>query len=76
MSEKENTFEENLAKLEELVKRLEAGNLDLDESLEIYESAIELREKCRKFLEESERKVQALMVKANGEMKKEEFTVQ
>ena len=76
MSEKENTFEENLAKLEELVKKLEAGNLDLDESLEIYESAIELREKCRKFLEDSERKVQALMVKASGEVEKEEFRVQ
>ena len=76
MSEKENTFEETLAKLEELVKKLEAGNLDLDESLEIYESAIELREKCRKFLEESERKVQALMVKASGEVEKEEFRVQ
>ena len=76
MSEKENTFEESLAKLEELVKKLEAGNLDLDESLEIYESAIELREKCRKFLEESDRKVQALIAKANGEVDKGDFKVQ
>ena len=75
MSENESTFEENLAKLEELVRKLESGDLDLDESLEIYESAIELREKCRKFLEESDRKVQALMAKANGEVKKEEFKV-
>ena len=74
MSEKENTFEENLAQLEELVRKLEAGNLDLDESLKIYEDAIELREKCRKFLEESERKVQKLMETAQG-VKKEEFTV-
>ena len=66
MSDKENTFEENLAKLEELVKRLEAGNLDLDESLKIYEDAIVLRERCRKFLEESERKVQKLMETAQG----------
>lgn len=74
MSEKENTFEENLAQLEELVRKLEAGNLDLDESLKIYEDAIVLREKCRKFLEESERKVQKLMETAQG-VKKEEFTV-
>ena len=40
MSDKENTFEENLAELEALVKKLEAGNLDLDESLKIYEDAI------------------------------------
>ncbi|MBO4552694.1 MAG: exodeoxyribonuclease VII small subunit [Candidatus Methanomethylophilaceae archaeon] len=74
MTEKENTFEENLAQLEELVRKLEAGNLDLDESLKIYEDAIVLREKCRKFLEESERKVQKLMETAQG-VKKEEFTV-
>ena len=74
MSEKENTFEENLAKLEELVKKLEAGNLDLDESLKIYEDAIVLRERCRKFLEESERKVQKLMETAQG-VTKEEFKI-
>lgn len=74
MTEKENTFEENLAQLEELVKKLEAGNLDLDESLKIYEDAIVLRERCRKFLEESERKVQKLMETAQG-IKKEEFSV-
>ena len=74
MSEKENTFEENLAQLEELVRKLEAGNLDLDESLKIYEDAIVLREKCRKFLEESERKVQKLMETAQG-VKKEDFKI-
>ena len=74
MTEKENTFEENLAQLEELVRKLEAGNLDLDESLKIYEDAIVLRERCRKFLEESERKVEKLMETAQG-VKKEEFTV-
>ena len=74
MSEKESTFEENLAQLEELVKKLEAGNLDLDESLKIYEDAIVLRERCRKFLEESERKVQKLMETAQG-VTKEEFKI-
>ena len=74
MTEKESTFEENLAQLEELVKKLEAGNLDLDESLKIYEDAIVLRERCRKFLEESERKVQKLMETAQG-VTKEEFKI-
>ena len=74
MTEKENTFEENLAQFEELVRKLEAGNLDLDESLKIYEDAIVLRERCRKFLEESERKVEKLMETAQG-VKKEEFSV-
>ena len=75
MSEKEKTFEENLKELEALVKRLEDGELELDESLKIYEQAIEIRERCRKFLEESERKVQILMETAQG-VRKDEFTVQ
>ena len=75
MSEKEKSFEENLKELEALVKRLEDGELDLDESLKIYEQAIEIRERCRKFLEESERKVQILMETAQG-VRKDEFTVQ
>lgn len=74
MSENVKTFEENLKELEEKVRRLEAGNLDLDESLKIYEEAIVLRERCRKFLEESERKVQKLMETAQG-VTKEEFKI-
>ena len=64
-------FEEAIGKLEELVKRLEDGNLDLDESLEIYAQAVELRERCRKILDESERKVQKLMLTANGTVKED-----
>ncbi len=68
----EMSFEESMNKLEELVKKLEGGNLSLDESLSIYAEAVELRERCRKILDESERKVQKLMSAAEG-LKKEEF---
>ncbi len=70
----EMTFEEAITRLEELVKKLEAGNLDLDHSLEIYEQAVGLRTRCREILEDSERKVQKLMASANGNIK-EEFHV-
>ena len=66
---KEATFEENLKALEELVNELENGNLDLDKSLEIYEKAIVLRDKCRKFLDESERRVQKIMETSDGMIK-------
>jgi len=79
MSEKkinveEMTFEESLKALEELVKELETGGLDLDKSLEIYERAIVLRDRCKKILEESERKVQKLMETADG-VERSEFSV-
>ena len=66
MTKKEETFEESLKALEELVKELETGNLDLDKSLEIYERAIVLRDKCRKILDESERRVQKIMETSDG----------
>ncbi len=67
------SFEQSMSMLEELVKKLEGGNLDLDESLKVYENAVALREHCRKILDESDRKVQAIMETASG-TKKEDFT--
>jgi exodeoxyribonuclease VII small subunit len=59
-------FEESMAALEAMVKRLEAGGLDLDESLGIYEEAVALRDHCRRILEESERRVQTITETASG----------
>ena len=67
------SFEESMSLLEELVKKLEGGNLDLDESLKVYENAVALREHCRKILDESDRKVQAIMETASG-TRKEDFS--
>lgn len=69
------TFEESLSKLNELVDKLENGGLDLDKNIEIYEQAVVLRDRCRKILEESERKVQKLMETAEG-VRKEDFSVE
>ncbi|MCL2891071.1 MAG: exodeoxyribonuclease VII small subunit [Methanomassiliicoccaceae archaeon] len=72
MSEIEKmTFEESLKALEELVDKLENGSLDLDKSLEVYESAIKLRDHCRGILEKSERRVQKIMETAEGVRKEE-----
>lgn len=73
MTEKKErrTFEDDLRELEELVKRLEEGRLDLDESLKVYENAIMLRDRCRRFLDESERRVQKLMETSEGVVKED-----
>ena len=71
MTKEKETFEQNLKALEALVKELETGNLDLDKSLEIYEKAIVLRDKCRKILDESERRVQKIMETSNGAVKED-----
>ena len=69
------TFEESLKTLEQLVNELENGNLDLDKALEIYEKAIYLRERCRKILDECDRKVQKMIETSEGS-KKEDFSIE
>lgn len=65
------SFEESILALEELVKKLESGTLDLDESLEVYERATVLRDRCKKILEESERRVQKITETSQGIIRSE-----
>ena len=72
MSEKEEmTFEESLKELERLVEMLENGGLDLDKSLDIYENAVKLRDRCRNMLEVSERRVRKIMESSEGIQKED-----
>ncbi|MBI1986760.1 MAG: exodeoxyribonuclease VII small subunit [Nitrospinae bacterium] len=60
-------FEEAMARLEEVVRRLEAGDLSLEESLQIFEEGIGLSRWCLRKLEESEKKVEILLRNPEGE---------
>jgi len=53
-------FEAALAELEEIVKKLEAGDLTLEASLALYERGVELSRFCHARLEEAERRVEIL----------------
>ena len=66
------SFEANLEELEAVVKKLEAGDLPLEESLKYFERGIQLSEACRKQLEEAESKVEILLQK-NGKTTAEPF---
>lgn len=63
---KDMSFEESMETLEGLVKRLEGGGIDLDESLRIYEQAVALRDHCRSILEDGERRIRKIMETADG----------
>ena len=54
-------FEEALKKLENTVTKLEAGDLPLDKSLEIFETGIKMSRICAQKLEEAEQKVELLL---------------
>lgn len=60
------SFEEAMTALEDLVNRLEAGGIDLDESLEIYEKAVALRNHCKSILEDGQRRIQKIMDTSEG----------
>lgn len=61
------TFEEALQQLEQIVQKLEKGELPLEESLKLYEEGIRLSRLCHGKLEEAEGKIEMLMKDARGE---------
>jgi len=60
-------FEDALKKLEEIVQKLERGELPLEESLTCYEEGIRLSRLCHTKLEEAERRIEVLVKDAKGE---------
>jgi exodeoxyribonuclease VII small subunit len=68
----EKKFEDALRELEDIVKRLESGDLPLEESLKIFEQGVTLSRYCFQKLEEAEKRVSILM-KDDGGVKKEPF---
>jgi exodeoxyribonuclease VII small subunit len=61
-------FEDALKKLEEIVQRLERGELTLEDSLSCYEEGIRLSRFCHAKLEEAERKIETLVKDARGDV--------
>jgi exodeoxyribonuclease VII small subunit len=59
-------FEKSIGELEEIVKRLETGNLPLEQSLELFERGVELARLCKKKLDEAELRVQKLVKVKEG----------
>ena len=59
-------FEETMLKLENEVKKLESGNMTLDDSIAAYEEAIKLIGICNKKLDEAEHRVRILTETSDG----------
>lgn len=65
-------FEEQIEKLEEIVKELEKGDLNLDDSVAKFEEGIKISKECNKILESAEKKI-TILVNQDGEMQEENF---
>ena len=66
------SFETCLDELEKTVKELEAGDLPLDRSLELFERGMGLSDACRKQLEQAETRVE-MLIRKEGKIAAEPF---
>jgi len=66
-------FEDALSKLEEIVEKLESGELSLEESLAAFEEGIRLSRICSKQLDAAERKIEILIKGKDGQLQMEDF---
>jgi len=62
--EKKTTFEEALEELEQIVERLEGGQLSLDEAIRSFEQGIALVKLCGRRLQQAEKKIDRLSQQA------------
>ena len=62
-------FDAALAELQDVVGRLEAGNLPLEESIELYEQGVLLHERCARLLGEAELRLQRLVDGPGGRLR-------
>lgn len=76
MSTTNMDFEKKLARLEEIVGKMEAGDLSLEDSLKFFEEGVKLSGECNKQLAQAEQKVKLLLsVDAGGNAVTEDFQI-
>lgn len=73
MAKEEKKFEESLVELENIVKELEGGNVDLDKAIDKYSEAMKLAKSCSDKLNNATEKVNQIL-KENGVL--EEFSLE
>ena len=72
MAAKKQSYEENIAQIDEILEKLESEELSLDDSISEYEKAIKLIKDSEKLLEVGEGKVMKVLEK-NGKVEMEKF---
>lgn len=69
-------FEKKLTRLEDIVTKMEGGDLSLEDSLKFFEEGVKLSRECNLQLAQAEQKVKLLLsVDANGTAKTEDFQI-
>ncbi len=72
MTKDKKNFETNLKKLEEIVDKLENGEVDLEESVKLYEEGMMLKKICEEKLRSIESQIKKIKLD-NNKISKEDF---
>lgn len=73
MNQKNPTFEENMHRLEQIVRAMERGDVPLEESLKMFREGTALVQTCSKLLDEAELQVKKIATAADGSPVEEDF---
>lgn len=73
MNQNNATFEQNMQRLEQIVRVMEHGDVPLEESLKLFQEGTGLVEACGKLLDEAELQVKKIVTAADGNPIEETF---
>ena len=73
MNQQNQTFEQSMQRLEQIVRTMEQGDVALEDSLKLFQEGTELVRSCGKLLEEAQLQVKKIMTAADGSPVEEEF---
>ena len=73
MNAKNNTFEQNMVRLEQIVRAMERGDVALEESLKLFQEGTDLVRSCNQLLENAQLQVKKSMTAPDGSPVEVEF---
>lgn len=73
MNEKNMTFEQSIQRLEQIVRILERGDAQLDDSLKLFQEGTELVRACGQLLDEAQMQIKKVMTAPDGSPVLEDF---
>ena len=74
MNQQNKTFEQNMGRLEQIVRAMERGDAPLEESLKLFQEGTELIRSCGKLLDEAELQIKMIMAGSDGSPVEEDFS--
>lgn len=73
MNPKNQTFDQSMARLEQIVRAMERGDVALEESLKLFQEGTALVRNCQKLLDEAQLQVKKIMTAPDGSPVEEDF---